>query len=80
MGATVLPSSVKPCSSNVFPNIEDTALSKTPKPWHLEFRLLFHGQSAAAFRGPVLLRPPGESVVHITAVLKDLQPVVSVPD
>ncbi len=30
-GATVLPSSVKPCSSNTLPNHEDTGLSKTPR-------------------------------------------------
>ena len=40
--ATVLPSAVRPCSSDAFGNHEDTALSKTPKPWHPEARLLFH--------------------------------------
>ena len=40
-GATVLLSSVRPCSSNPVPNHKDTALSKTPKPWHPEFRPLF---------------------------------------
>ena len=38
MGATVLLSSVRPCSSNPVSNHKDTALSKTPKPWHAEFR------------------------------------------
>ena len=30
VGATVLPSSVRPCTSNAVSNHEDTALSKTP--------------------------------------------------
>ena len=38
MGATVLPSSVRPCYSDVFSNDEDTALSKTTKTWHPELR------------------------------------------
>ncbi len=37
MGATVLPSSVRPCSSDTLSTIEDTALPKTVKPWHPEF-------------------------------------------
>ena len=37
MGATVLPSSVRPCSSNALSHHEDTAVSKTPKPWHPEW-------------------------------------------
>ena len=34
--ATVLPSSVRPCSLNAFSTNEGTTLSKTRKPWHPE--------------------------------------------
>ena len=37
MGATALPFSVKPCSSETLLNLEDTGFSKTPKLWQPEF-------------------------------------------
>ena len=39
-GATVLPSLVKAVLLDVLSSHEETALSKTPKPRHPEFRLL----------------------------------------
>ncbi len=57
-GATVLPSSVRQCSSSSLSNNEDTALSKTPKPWHPDFRPLFHLQRATVL-------PPNGLVVSL---------------